>query len=172
MLDAEGHVSDIRRGVAHAVSNQFPNAANFGHSHPGFAWAARRELLDRHQLLDHHVTGGGDSLMAIAMYGWWNHPLLSCYGPTMQEAFFAWAEPLFADVRGRVGCVPGRLRHFWHGSRSNRQYNKRTGWLLQHGFDPRVDLELNRSGTWSWATAKPALHEQIARYFFARREDD
>lgn len=35
--------------------------------------------------------------------------LLRCYGPAMQEAFLAWAEPLFADVRGRVGCVPGRL---------------------------------------------------------------
>jgi len=171
LLDARDEVAQVRPGVAYAVANRLPQATHFGHAHPGFAWAARRDVLARHGLLDHHIAGGGDSLMVIAMYGWWNHPTLRCYSPAMLDAYFAWAEPFFAQVWGSVGSVPGRLRHFWHGSRNDRQYVERNHWLLEHHFDPRSDLALNDSGTWSWRSDKMALQEQIEQYFYARRED-
>ena len=39
------------------------------HGHPGFAWAARRELLERHGLYDVALNAGGDHLIAHAMCG-------------------------------------------------------------------------------------------------------
>jgi hypothetical protein len=166
-----GDVESVCNGVAYAVQHGIRNANNLGIAHPGFAWAARRDLLHRHGLLDTNIVGGGDSLMVLAMYGWWDHSNVRKYNPAMREVWRTWAEPIWREVRGHVGYVPGRVRHLWHGTRVNRRYTERVYCLTRNNFDPRTDIGLDDSGLWRWTSDKPSLHQEVKRYFWNRRED-
>lgn len=171
-LTRDGAVGDMRNGVAVAVARKLKDAQHLGISHPGFAWAARRDLLTKHGLYDENVFGGGDSLMVYAMFGWLNNDSLKRHSPPIQETFAAWGRSFWEDVRGRVGIVPGRVLHMWHGSRANRKYVERVDWLRQFNFDPRVDITLDNNGLWRWTGTKPGMHEKLRQYFLSRREDD
>lgn len=170
-LDGAGRPGEACNGVALAVARGLDDARHLGRSHPGYAWAARRPLLERHGLLDFEVIGGGDTLMVFAMFGWWDHPGLGRYSRGMRAAFSAWADPFWRDVRGGVGYVPGRVFHMWHGRREDRKYDVRVDWMRQHDFDPRTDLAPGEGGLWRWGSGKRAMHEQVRRYFSERRED-
>ncbi|MDB5319627.1 MAG: hypothetical protein JWN40_1258, partial [Phycisphaerales bacterium] len=60
------------------IYKQHPNlmlAGDFArHGHTGFAWAARRDLLQRHGLYDACISGSGDHMMAHAFCGDWASP--------------------------------------------------------------------------------------------------
>ena len=43
--------------------------------------------------------------------------------------------------------------------------------LVDTGFDPDVDLRVDPSGAYRWASDKPVLHEICRRYFDERKED-
>lgn len=85
--------------------------------------------------------------------------------------YLAWAQRLYADVRGQVGYVPGMALHLWHGEPEKRRYGARHEILRRHGFDPTQDLQLGRAGLWEWASDKPLLHQAVREYFDARQED-
>lgn len=159
------------RGVAWGRRRHRRRARDFGRYHPGFAWAARRELLEKHGLLDHHVLGGADSMMTCAMFGWWRHSMFTTYHPALLARTLAWARRFWRDVRGEVDYVPGRVRHLWHGDRGDRRYNERRGWLVQFDFDPAVHLRDGPDGLWEWQESAAPLAERVRQYFRERRED-
>jgi len=136
----------------------------------GLGWAMRREALDRHGFYDACILGGGDRVMLNAAYGRFD---LGRRAQRMNarraEHYLAWARPFFNTVRGRVGSIPGRLFHLWHGDLRDRRYEARFA-LLEH-FDPFTDIALDAGGCWRWASAKADLHEAIRRYFEERNED-
>jgi hypothetical protein len=139
---------------------------------PGLAWAARRDLLDRHGLYDACVLGSGDRAIACAAYG--RHA--TAHQAWMQtEAqrrhYLRWAAPFAADVRGRVGFVSGAAFHLWHGSVADRQWRERHEILGRAAFDPARDVARDARGCWRWSSAKPELHGHVRRHFFERRED-
>lgn len=144
------------------------------HGVPGFARAARRELLEAHGLYDECVVGGGDHLVAHAACGDWSSPCFEWsvgVGSEHHRHFVRWAEPFHRDVRGRFGYVPGRLLHVWHGSWRSRMYSSRHRFLMDFDFDPDRDLVISSDGCWEWSSPKPGLHEAVASYFSLRRED-
>lgn len=144
------------------------------HGHTGFAWAARREVLERHGLYDACIAGSGDHMMAHAMCGdWTTRCITRIIGDNTRhlDYFRRWAEPLYRDVRGRVGYVPGTLLHLWHGDIADRRYMDRNQDLVRFGFDPVTDLRVGESGCWEWTSAKPALHRWAVEYFGLRQED-
>lgn len=136
----------------------------------GLAWASRREGLDRHGFYDACVIGGGDRVMLCSAYG---HFDLAHLGQRMNarraEHHLAWARPFYATVRGRVGSIPGRLFHLWHGDLVDRHYQARFD-LLAH-FDPFTDVALDPGGCWRWASPKAELHAAVRAYFEQRFED-
>lgn len=145
------------------------------HGHTGFAWAARRALLTRHGLYDACIAGSGDHMMAHAFCGDWESPCIRRIlgqGGAHLRFFRAWSKRLYADVRARVGCVPGRVLHLWHGELANRRYVLRNRELAGFDFDPTRDVRVDASGCWTWASEKPALHAWASDYFRQRREDD
>ena len=161
------------------------------HGFTGFAWAARRGVLAAMGgLYDAAATGGGDTLIAQAMWGhypggalprggepyYYASRLFGAAGsefglPAAERHFRAWAERCFGAVGGSVGFVPGTALHLWHGDRADRQYGTRFAALGRAGFDPSADLAVDPgSGAWAWATEKTELHVALRQFFARRRE--
>ena len=138
----------------------------------GFAWAMRRDLLDRHGLFDANIAGGGDTAMASACWGAFEaverrHAMT----PPHRRRYRRWADAWHAEVGGRVAVLQGGLLHLWHGELEQRMAGQRHHRLAGHGYDPDADIALADSGCWRWASDKPGLHRFLGEYFAERRED-
>lgn len=156
--------------VAVATSGKPPS---FALGHPGFAWAARRETLAAlGGLYDQHIMGSGDTIMVLGFYGWLEHEYLDRFAGPFRRVAERWMRRAAAVVQARVGYVPGRLRHLWHGSRADRQYDGRLITETIARFDPDKHLKLDPNGLWAWTDATPqAVKDAVNEYFHTRRED-
>ena len=95
------------------------------HGHVGFAWGARREVLDAIPLYDKALVGGADHIIAHAAAGQINHSCIMKSFTQDIDAVNEWSRLFYAVVRGKIGYVPGDLYHIWHGDIAKRQYLKR-----------------------------------------------
>jgi hypothetical protein len=144
------------------------------HGHTGFVWAARREILETHGLYDAMIAGSGDHAMAHAFAGDFSS---ACVGrilgdnPRQINHFRVWARQVYPDVRARIGAVPGRILHLWHGEAENRRYVLRNRELAALRFDPERDLVRDSSGLWNLNSRGMRLSGWAKSYFAARRED-
>lgn len=139
----------------------------------GAAWASRRDVLDEHGFYDFLVIGSGDRAMACAAYGKFEDAIdTACLSKSRAEHYLAWARPFFETVRGRVGCVEGRIFHLWHGYARDRRYLQRHREFRRLDFDPHDDIAIDEHGCWKWNTDKPELHRFLSRYFLQRNEDE
>ncbi len=138
----------------------------------GMAWIARRELLERHGLYDAMVLGLGDKHVAAAATGQ-AEDAIHCteMSPNHGDHYRRWAEPFWAEIRGDVGCVEGRLYHLWHGDLDNRRYLARYKGFSALDFDPTLDLARDASGAWRWGRDREELRQHVADYFHVRQED-
>jgi len=144
------------------------------HGHTGFAWAARREILEQHGLYDACISGSGDHMMAHGFCGDWESNCIDrIFGGNVahQEHFAAWCRRMYCDVRAKVGYVPGTLLHLWHGDMDNRRYVLRNQELALFEFDPASDIRLGSEGCWEWNSAKTDLHRWAVNYYYQRKED-
>lgn len=153
-----------------------------GEGHPGYVWAARRDVLQRIGFYDKCILGHADIVMAVAFshnvardgpfpQAWEPH-WTPGWSPALQEDIRAW-QTLTADVvQGDLGFLPGNIYHLWHGPRSNRNYGNR-GYLLQD-FDPSIHLALSSLQTWRWTPLARAaqVDQRCLLYFQQRQEDD
>lgn len=152
---------------------------------PGLAWAARRDAIGldelgngcvspikrRGGLFDLDVIGGGDSSMVSGWIGRRNDWLLRHMNEAFRASFKPWAIDAWSRVRGRLGFVPGNIRHLYHGTRRNRQYGPRIRHLKSGGYDPLLDIRCDDNGLWCWASDKRAMHRGVRSYFETRYED-
>lgn len=141
-------------------------------SAPGFAWAARRELIARSGFYDACILGAGDRALIQAATGRIG-PEIEARMPSQAHAahYREWAEPLRRSVGGCIGCIAGGIVHLWHGDFRDRQYRVRFDDFGRFEFDPHRDISLDTQACWRWASAKPELHA-FARDLFARRRED
>jgi len=141
------------------------------HGHTGFAWAARRDLLEQHGLYELNLLGNGDTDIAHAMYGSFDYWALQKLGPRARADLFRWAQPFAATVGRSVAHVDGVLTHLWHGNSANRQYDRRLAVL--HEFDP--ERHVVRTNPDAPLTLSPDAPENLRAwtkaYFSERRED-
>jgi hypothetical protein len=144
---------------------EFSKDGTFRYSR-GFAWAARRGLLDQHGFYDKRILGGGDRSFAAAVYGYF-----AAVQHNRDKSYLDWAEPFHQAVGNAVGWVEGDIYHLWHGELRHRNYHDRMKILEQYEFDPTTDIVVSDDGCWRWNTDKPGLHESIRSYFSSRRED-
>lgn len=137
-------------------------------SHPGFAWAMRRDLWDKAGgLYPFALSGGGDSIMATSFQGTpkWSH-LWNHVGED-RTAYLRW-ESHFSGIS--VGAVPGSVFHEWHGYRKDRDYFNRA--LRMAPLRATRDLEFDKRGLLRWTKEAPyTIVRAAADYFPARRED-
>lgn len=95
------------------------------HGHVGFAWGARREVLEQCPLYDRALIGGADHILAHAAAGHLNHICIEKSFTENIKDVRLWMQKFFWACRGRLSYVPGDLYHIWHGEIKDRQYYKR-----------------------------------------------
>lgn len=141
--------------------------------HPGLAWAATTDALDKvGGLLDICVHGSGDSHMANALMG----DIHSYYqkrkaSPGLYRYFDAWQARCDAHIKQNVGYVPGIAFHYWHGKMGGRQYKSRWDIVCDHGFDPFTDIYTQANGLYRWAGNKKQMEYDFREAMIARNED-
>lgn len=141
-------------------------------SAPGFAWAARRDLIAAARFYDACILGAGDRALLRAATGNLEGEIAARMpSPSHARHYRQWALPFHRAVGGRIGFVPGEVVHLWHGDFRDRQYRVRFDDFGRFDFDPTRDIALDEQQCWRWASAKPALHDVARRLFAARHED-
>jgi hypothetical protein len=95
------------------------------HGHVGFAWGAKRFVLEQAPLYDRALVGGADHIIAHAAAGHFNHKCILKSFTDDIDAVTAWSIDFNVIVEGKIGYVKGDLYHIWHGDLEKRQYLKR-----------------------------------------------
>lgn len=137
-------------------------------SHPGFAWAMKRELWDKAGgLYPYALSGGGDTIMTLAFQNspMWPHALKHL--GAVRAPFEQWA----AHFKGaKLGFVQGQLFHEWHGTRKDRDYVGRCERVSC--VDVTQHLRLASNGLLEWtSTADPNLVRAVKDYFIQKNDD-
>lgn len=104
------------------------------HGHVGFAWGARRSLLEEVPLYDKALIGGADHIIAHAAAGHisFNHPYPKLHN-CIEKSFTAdliqvtdWSRKFMSAVGcSGMGYIKGDLYHIWHGDVDKRDYFRR-----------------------------------------------
>lgn len=143
--------------------------------HPGYAWAARREAVNKlGGLIDWAILGSADRHMACALVG---KVLDSAHGNCHKnylKHLKIWQDRAEREIKRNVGYVPGTLRHYWHGDKSRRGYNSRWKILVDYQFNPETDIKRDVNGLWQLVTTcqrQMNLRDAIRKYMSARNED-
>jgi hypothetical protein len=140
---------------------------------PGYAWAARREVIEKcGGLLDTHIMGGGDNMMYYAAMGMFSTFMLTRTNIEWRRAYLKWAAKFYREIHSNLGFIPGEAVHLYHGTYADRQYVERWMILSRNRYNPEEDIRINENGIWEWASDKPDLHESVAEYFEERKEDE
>jgi len=139
------------------------------YGHPGFGWAAHREVL-KHGFFDRHIVGGGDAWMCYAFDGdrrpvrWPSPP-----APTwLIEEYDLWAERTTALVKGQMQFLSSDLIHLNHGKHSERRYHERAHWMMQTHLQSR-HIVLDDNGLYTVQGNEP-FRKKMIDYFPARRD--
>jgi hypothetical protein len=111
---------------ANYVTTDYSDDLNYDrHGHVGFAWGARRSVLEAMPLYDKALIGGADHIMAHAAAGHIDHNCIRKSFTDDIDAINEWSEDFRRVIGGRLGYVKGDLYHIWHGDVAKRQYLKR-----------------------------------------------
>ena len=139
--------------------------------HPGYAWAITRKAYEKiGGIYDKGVLGSGDSIMALSFInksGNMNNVNYSeDYNNGMLE-FQKKAKTL------RLGYTPGIIRHYFHGSKINRQYTERWQILIRHQYSPIHHLTYDSFGILiPTEQFSEEFKNDIMDYFKERKEDE
>ena len=144
--------------------------SNFMLGHPGFAWAARRDVITRSGFYDRSIIGGGDRIMLNAFTGHYAG-VSRKMPPAMVDDLKAFGRKVTPYVGPtNISYTQGVVLHIWHGNRADRDYIHRYQILLLNKYDPVHDVQVNEDGIMVWSSHKPKMHQQVTEYFSNRKE--
>lgn len=171
-------VGELQRGFVYSYYNDpapRPNRSGYGgfrNWHPGYAWAARRDAIDAlGGLVDWGILGSADTHMACALIGKVPismHPKIT---GRYRQKLIHWQERAESHIKRNIGYVDGLLIHHWHGRKRDRGYSDRWKILVDHKFDPDLDLKRDAQGLFQLTDRSHAFRDDIRSYFRARNED-
>lgn len=131
------------------------------HGHVGFAWGARREVLERCPLYDKALIGGSDHILAHAAAGQIPHNCISKSFTENLDEVLEWSKQFYKATCGEIGYVPGDLYHIWHGDIANRQY-------LQRIKDFTAETKELRQKDKNGLYVKPGQNAYMKKYYRQR----
>jgi hypothetical protein len=143
--------------------------------HPGYAWAARREALEKVQLFDKAILGSADHHMAMGLIGEAQRSVPQGVTAAYRNAVLNWQEVAEQEIKRNIGYVSGLITHYWHGNKANRKYVDRWKILIENRFDPTIDIQRDPQGLYRLnmhhGMRSIKLRDHIRAYFRARQED-
>lgn len=145
----------------------------YPYGHTGFAWAVTRkfwENLKGARLMDFAILGSADHHMAFALTNQVEHTVHGKMTESFKEYCKDWQYFAHRACNGQVGYVMGRIEHKFHGPKAKRGYRERWQVLIDHKYDPRVDLRYDEQGV-VHIVGKPGLIHDIHHYNLSRNED-
>ncbi len=160
-------------GLASKISkNGFENDDKKYYGETGFAFALRREILEKDGFYDKDVImGSGDNLLAFACYGKFDKLNRFIKIKKNDNDIINWKSEIFKKAKNSVYYTNGNILHLWHGFITHRKYNKRYDILVKNGFDQQKDIRKNKDGLWEWNSDKPNMHNEMKKLFLLRKED-
>lgn len=170
---AAGFTVPESRNVKHTLAG---HSGMISLGRPGLAWAWN---VDAYSLvggfIDWCILGSGDWHMAHGLVGAMQqrgaeHKELSAYSKKLLH----WQELAERWIKRDVGFVPVTVGHWFHGSKTNRQYGSRGKILIENQYNPETDIKYDAQGLIQLETYEPRqirLRDQIRGYFRARNED-
>jgi len=137
--------------------------------HPGYAWAITRKAYEKlGGLFDKGILGSGDNIMCLSLINKYcfNDKYHEDYNNSILE-YQKKAKTL------RVGYTPGVIRHYFHGSKKNRQYTDRWCILIKHNYSPINHITYDEKGIIiPTELFTDDFKNDIFKYFKERKEDD
>jgi hypothetical protein len=139
--------------------------------HPGYAWAITKKAYDKiGGIYDKGILGSGDSIMALSFINKAESMNNINYSDDYNNSML---EYQLKASKLRLGYVPGVIRHYYHGSKKNRQYTERWKLLMKHNYSPIEHLTYDKQGILIPTETFPFdFKEDIMNYFRERKEDD
>jgi hypothetical protein len=139
--------------------------------HPGFAWAITRKAYEKiGGLYDKGILGSGDSMMALTFINKVENVLNMNYHDDYKNSILEFQKKA---KKLRLGYTPGIIRHYYHGSKKNRQYTERWKILIDHAYSPINHLTYDKNGILipTQSMSKEFIND-IFNYFKERKEDE
>jgi hypothetical protein len=138
----------------------------------GYAWAARRDVLEAiGGLIETSILGSNDYFMAQALVGAVTPEMTRMPGSNYAASLMEWQRRCEKLTHRDLGYVNTTIFHYWHGRRRDRGYDNRWRILVENQFDPLVDLKKNDDGLFEFTNRNVALRDAIRGYFRSRNED-
>jgi hypothetical protein len=140
--------------------------------HTGYAWAATRHAIESlGGLFDLAAMGAGDYHMALALVGYCDRSIPGKVHPSYRKHLMEWQDRALQHVNFNLGYMQGTIEHNFHGAKGNRRYIDRWQIVLEHDFDPDIDIQRNSHGVLELRCTKPQLRHDLDVYLRQRLED-
>lgn len=154
---------------SHLSYGQWAKTQRAGTSgHPGFAWAARRNILPS-GLFDACLTGSGDAFMADAFFQANGLDWLTKQVPSwLVSKYETWSQQISTQLDGPATCLTTDLIHLYHGSRANRGYHTRPTFMASANLQA-AEVQLDRQGLYT--TSNASFRQMMTDYFPSRGDD-
>jgi hypothetical protein len=172
-LGPGGEVLEKHSSFCWAYLHGLPEKQGNGYTfwHPGFAWAARREALDKvGGLLDTAILGAADHHMAWGLLGDSLGHTPGYITDGYKRSLTQW-ENKAAALHKDIGYMSGTIMHYWHGRKKDRHYQERWEIIKKWSFDPEQDLVRAANGVLHLTAKGERMRSDLRGYFRARQED-
>jgi len=139
--------------------------------HPGYAWACTRKFYEKiGGLFEQGILGSGDNIMALAFVQKAQYAINDQYSDDYKESIYE----LERKTKSlRLGYVPGVIRHYYHGSKKNRNYANRWKILVDYDYHPSLHITKDKDGILVPTDDCPKeLLSEIVNYFKSRNDDE
>ena len=168
-----GEAMKIFTSWGHQYNKQLPytkDSLNFWH--PGYAWACTRKAYEKMGgLYDKGILGSSDNIMALSFIQKGVSVGLNKDNSDNYKKSVLDFERRVKHLR--VGYIPGVIRHYYHGSKTNRQYGERWKILVKYQYSPDIHVTYDKQGILVPTDDCPLeLLDEIYDYFQGRNEDD
>jgi len=139
--------------------------------HPGYAWAITRKAYEKvGGLYDKGILGSGDNIMALSLINKCVYINNINYDDDYNNSMLEYQKKA---SKLRLGYVPGVIRHYFHGSKQNRQYTERWKILMKYKFSPKKHITYDNQGIIvPTKIFSSEFKEDVFNYFKERKEDD
>ena len=116
---------------------------------------------------DKSIIGSGDYYFLLFLIN--RNPLSNDYTKEYIKDMDEYRKNL---LNFRITYLPTLIRHFYHGSKKNRNYDTRHNILIQNKYDPNKHLKYNKDGLLEYSKECPEkLKKDLYEYFTMRREE-